>query len=203
MDSNRRRPVRPFRGLDGRGRASEPNDPNAICLATCTPEGRPSARIVLLKGVDPARLRLLHQHGKPQGRRTAGQPLRRAAVPLEALRRQRPHRGSGRARHRRRGRCLLRLPRARLAPRRLGQPAVARRWKAASRWRRRWRNTTVKFGIGEIPRPPNSGPASACCRSGSSSGANMPFRLHDRQVFHRAPEAAGRGLPAGAIGSAP
>ncbi|MCU0945814.1 MAG: pyridoxamine 5'-phosphate oxidase family protein, partial [Rubritepida sp.] len=32
---------------------TEPNDPNAMCLATCTPEGLPSARMVLLKGQDP------------------------------------------------------------------------------------------------------------------------------------------------------
>jgi pyridoxamine 5'-phosphate oxidase len=31
---------------------TEPNDPNAMTVATATPEGRPSARIVLLKGVD-------------------------------------------------------------------------------------------------------------------------------------------------------
>ena len=33
-------------------RASEPNDPNAMTLATVAADGRPSARIVLLKGVD-------------------------------------------------------------------------------------------------------------------------------------------------------
>jgi len=32
--------------------ASEPNDPNAMTLATATPDGRPSARTVLLKGWD-------------------------------------------------------------------------------------------------------------------------------------------------------
>lgn len=32
--------------------ASEPNDPNAMCLATATPDGAPSARMVLLKGLD-------------------------------------------------------------------------------------------------------------------------------------------------------
>ena len=31
---------------------TEPNDPNAMTLATTTPDGAPSARIVLLKGVD-------------------------------------------------------------------------------------------------------------------------------------------------------
>jgi pyridoxamine 5'-phosphate oxidase len=30
----------------------EINDPNAMCLATTTPDGKPSARIVLLKGLD-------------------------------------------------------------------------------------------------------------------------------------------------------
>ncbi|MCS6933496.1 MAG: pyridoxamine 5'-phosphate oxidase [Acetobacteraceae bacterium] len=33
--------------------AAEPNDPNAMCLATATPDGAPSARMVLLKGLDP------------------------------------------------------------------------------------------------------------------------------------------------------
>ena len=32
--------------------ANEPNDPNAMCLATSTEDGRPSARMVLLKGLD-------------------------------------------------------------------------------------------------------------------------------------------------------
>jgi len=31
---------------------NEPNDPNAMCLATTAPDGRPQARIVLLKGLD-------------------------------------------------------------------------------------------------------------------------------------------------------
>ncbi len=31
---------------------TEPSDPNAMVLATSTPDGRPSARIVLLKGMD-------------------------------------------------------------------------------------------------------------------------------------------------------
>jgi pyridoxamine 5'-phosphate oxidase len=32
---------------------AEVNDPNAMVVATCTPDGHPSARAVLLKGVDP------------------------------------------------------------------------------------------------------------------------------------------------------
>ncbi len=33
--------------------ASEPNDPNAVALATATAQGLPSIRMVLLKGLDP------------------------------------------------------------------------------------------------------------------------------------------------------
>lgn len=34
--------------------SAEPNEPNAMTVATATPDGGPAARIVLLKGVDPA-----------------------------------------------------------------------------------------------------------------------------------------------------
>ena len=34
----------------GEAKATEPNDPNAMALATATPDGRPSVRMVLLKG---------------------------------------------------------------------------------------------------------------------------------------------------------
>ena len=40
-------------------RASEPNDANAMALATATPDGLPSVRMVLLKGHGPQ----LGQHG--------------------------------------------------------------------------------------------------------------------------------------------
>ena len=33
--------------------ASEPSDPNALTVVTTTPDGKPSARTILLKGTDP------------------------------------------------------------------------------------------------------------------------------------------------------
>lgn len=45
-------PVRLFQDWMAEAARTEPNDPNAMTLATCTPDGRPSARIVLLKDVD-------------------------------------------------------------------------------------------------------------------------------------------------------
>ena len=46
-------PFRAFQAWLADAARVEPNDPNAMTLATCTPDGRPSARIVLLKGVEP------------------------------------------------------------------------------------------------------------------------------------------------------
>ncbi|MDE1468183.1 pyridoxamine 5'-phosphate oxidase [Aurantiacibacter sp. D1-12] len=45
-------PMATFDAWFAEARASEPNDANAMCLATATPDGKPSARMVLLKGHD-------------------------------------------------------------------------------------------------------------------------------------------------------
>ncbi len=45
-------PLPRFRSWFEEARVSEPNDPDAMTLATADSRGRPSARIVLLKGVD-------------------------------------------------------------------------------------------------------------------------------------------------------
>lgn len=45
-------PFAQFGAWMAEAQASEPNDPNAMTLATATPDGRPSARTVLLKGWD-------------------------------------------------------------------------------------------------------------------------------------------------------
>ena len=52
-------------------RRAEIHEPNAMTLATVGADGQPSARVVLLKGLDPARARLLHQPREPQGRQIA------------------------------------------------------------------------------------------------------------------------------------
>ncbi|KAB2854024.1 MAG: pyridoxamine 5'-phosphate oxidase, partial [Sphingopyxis terrae] len=48
--------IDPFALFDlwyGEARASEPNDSNAMALATATADGHPSVRMVLLKGHGP------------------------------------------------------------------------------------------------------------------------------------------------------
>ncbi len=46
-------PMSLFRQWLTEAEGSEPNDPNAVALATATAEGAPSIRMVLLKGLDP------------------------------------------------------------------------------------------------------------------------------------------------------
>lgn len=46
-------PLSIFESWFAEARASEPNDPNAMALATATAEGVPSVRMVLLKGHGP------------------------------------------------------------------------------------------------------------------------------------------------------
>ena len=45
-------PFHQFEAWFAEAQASEPNDPNAMTLATATPDGVPSARVVLLKALD-------------------------------------------------------------------------------------------------------------------------------------------------------
>jgi pyridoxamine 5'-phosphate oxidase len=45
-------PIEQFRRWFGEALAADLREPNAMTLATATPEGRPSARVVLLKGFD-------------------------------------------------------------------------------------------------------------------------------------------------------
>jgi pyridoxamine 5'-phosphate oxidase len=47
-------PLALFREWYAEAAKSEPNDPDAVALATVGPDGTPSARMVLLKGYDPA-----------------------------------------------------------------------------------------------------------------------------------------------------
>ncbi|HBK05810.1 MAG TPA: pyridoxamine 5'-phosphate oxidase [Acetobacteraceae bacterium] len=45
-------PFDQFKAWMAEAEKSEPNDPNAMVVATATPDGRPSLRAILLKGVD-------------------------------------------------------------------------------------------------------------------------------------------------------
>lgn len=68
--------------------SGEPNDPNAMTLATATPEGVPSARMVLLKGLDARGLVFYTNEGSRKGGELAANPRAALLFHWKSLRRQ-------------------------------------------------------------------------------------------------------------------
>ncbi|MBU8538547.1 pyridoxamine 5'-phosphate oxidase [Falsiroseomonas tokyonensis] len=180
-------PIALFEAWMAEAAKTEPNDPNAVCLATSTPEGRPSARMVLLKGVD---------HDRPgggfvfytnlesrKGGELAANPFAALCFHWKTLQRSVRVEGAvqpvsaeeadayyaSRARGSRIGAWASKQSRP-LESRYALEKAVAEQ--------------TLRFGLGEIPRPPHwSGFRLVPDRM--ELWRDMPFRLHERRVFHR------------------
>src|SRR3954466_12138815 len=69
-------------------RASEPNDAEAMALATATSDGRPSARMVLLKGHDARGFVFYTNSHSRKGDELAGNPHAALVFHWKSLRRQ-------------------------------------------------------------------------------------------------------------------
>jgi pyridoxamine 5'-phosphate oxidase len=161
--------------------ASEVNDPNAMCLATCSPDGRPSARMVLLKGVDPRGFVFYTNLESRKGTELATNPQAALCFHWKSLARSIRVEGqvepvtqaeadayyASRSRGSRIGAWASRQSRP-LEGRFALEKAVA--------------EYTMKFGISEIPRPAHwSGFRVLPARI--EFWRDMPFRLHERRVF--------------------
>jgi pyridoxamine 5'-phosphate oxidase len=68
--------------------AAELHEPNAMALATATPDGRPSVRIVLLKGLDDAGLTFFTNYDSRKGQELAANPRASAVMLWHPLQRQ-------------------------------------------------------------------------------------------------------------------
>ncbi|NKC29796.1 pyridoxamine 5'-phosphate oxidase [Roseomonas sp. BU-1] len=176
-------PIAEFEAWMAEAAQSEPNDPNAVCLATATPEGRPSARMVLLKDVDPRGFVFYTNLESRKGQELAGNPFAALCFHWKTLARSVRVEGrveavsaaeadayyASRARGSRIGAWASRQSRP-LESRFALEKAVAEQ--------------TLRFGLGEIPRPPHwSGFRLLPDRM--ELWRDMPFRLHERRVFHR------------------
>jgi len=69
-------------------REAEPNDPESMTLATATPDGRPSARIVLLKGHDADGFTFYTNADSRKGEELAANPRAALLFHWKSLRRQ-------------------------------------------------------------------------------------------------------------------
>jgi pyridoxamine 5'-phosphate oxidase len=176
-------PLARFEAWMAEAARSEPTDPNAVCLATATPEGRPSARMVLLKGVDDRGFVFYTNLESRKGEELAANPQAALCFHWKSLQRSVRVEGpvervsdaeadayyASRARGSRIGAWASRQSRP-LEGRFALEKAVAEH--------------TMRFGLGEIPRPPFWSGFRVLPRR-IEFWRDMPFRLHDRQVFHR------------------
>jgi pyridoxamine 5'-phosphate oxidase len=161
----------------------EPNDPNAVCLATATPEGRPSARMVLLKGVDARGFVFYTNVESRKGQELTANPFAALCFHWKSL--SRSVRVEGRVEM-----VSAEEADAYYASRprgsRIGAWASRQSRPLEGRWalEQRVAEFTLKFGVGEIPRP-EYWTGFRLVPDRIELWRNMPFRLHERRVFHR------------------
>ncbi len=112
---------------------SEPNDPNAMALATVDADGLPDVRMVLLKGWDERGLVFYTNEESAKGRGDGSLAEGVRVVSLEVAAPANPAARIDGFRQRRRGRRLFQKPgRATAASALLGSISNRGRWKAAS-----------------------------------------------------------------------
>jgi len=81
-------PIRLFSAWMAEAEKSEPNDPNAMALATLGGDGRPSVRMVLLKGVEDRGFVFYTNLGSRKAMELAANPLAALCVHWKTMRRQ-------------------------------------------------------------------------------------------------------------------
>lgn len=161
---------------------SEPNDPNAMCLATTTPDGFPSARMVLLKGRDDRGFVFYTNLESRKGGELLANP--RAALCFHWKTLQRSVRVEGDVEQVTDAEAdAYYASRARGS--RIGAWASKQSRPLEGRWalEKAVAEYTLKFGVGEIPRPAHWSGFRVLPRR-IEFWRDMPFRLHERRVFH-------------------
>lgn len=167
---------------------TEPNDPNAMALATVDEEGLPDVRMVLLKDFDAQGLTFFTNAESAKGRQLSVNPKAAVCFHWKTIRRQVRVRGAVAEVGAQEADAYF-ATRARSS--RIGAWASAQSRPMAGRFdlEKQVALKAAQFGLGEVPRPPfwtgyRLRPVQI------EFWVNRPFRLHDRLQFTR--EAPGR-----------
>jgi pyridoxamine 5'-phosphate oxidase len=166
--------------------AAEPNDPNAMALATVDADGLPDVRMVLLKSVDASGFTFFTNLESAKGLELAANPKAALLFHWKSLGRQVRIRGAVELVGEAEADAYF-ATRAR--PSQIGAWASEQSQPLPGRLalEKRIAEFGLKFGLGKVPRPPHWSGYRLAPQS-LEFWRNRPFRLHERLVFDRAGE---------------